>query len=141
MPRNTYAFAVTVSAGTSKASPATTSLVFPESLVEQIDLEVPPGPRGLLGFYIARSGTQVLPFTAGEWLVWDNRMKSYAFHDLPTGSGWQAVSYNTGGYAHTYYVTFHTSPLPVPEAEHRELVRPVIRIVEQAVSDPYVGLR
>lgn len=112
MARNTYAFAVTISAGTPQATPSTTALAFPESVVGQIDLEVPPGPRGLMGFRIARSGTQVLPFTAGTWLVWDEIAKSYYFSDLPQGGGWQLVGYNTGTFAHAVLVTFHTVPLP-----------------------------
>ena len=86
-------------------TPMTALVTIPISLdyvdIESIDLEVPPGPSGLMGFYIARSGQQWIPFESGEFLVWDDRFDSWYLSEQPTGSGWQIVGYNTDVYDHS----------------------------------------
>lgn len=133
MARDTFAFSVTVPAGTPVADPLVTDLLFPEGDVTRIDLMVPPGPRGVLGFYLARSGQQVVPHQAGQWLIWDDRSQSLTFSDLPMAGGWQLVAYNTGQYDHTPEVTFHTDPIPKRETG-RFRANPPLVFVEKDLS-------
>ena len=101
-------------------TPMTALVTIPISLdyvdIESIDLEVPPGPSGLMGFYIARSGQQWIPFESGEFLVWDDRFDSWYLSEQPTGSGWQIVGYNTDVYDHSVVVRFHTNPIAAPSS-------------------------
>lgn len=108
-------FTATIPAGTLLATPVTVPLALDFVDIESVDLEVPPGPSGLMGFYLARSGQQVIPYESGEWLIWDDRFDSWYLTDQPTGSGWQVVGYNLDDYDHSVVVRFHTNPV-VPAA-------------------------
>jgi len=83
--------------------------------IESIDLEVPPGPSGLMGFYLALSGQQWIPWETGEFIVWDDYRDNWPLTDQPTSSGWEVHGYNLDEYDHSVVVRFHlnivTSPL------------------------------
>lgn len=112
MAAEVHQFTATIPANTAKTTPVTVSLALDYYEVESIDLEVPPGPAGLMGFYIARSGQQWIPYEADEWIVWDDRYDSWYLSDQPTGSGWQVVGYNLDVYDHDVVVRFHVNTPP-----------------------------
>ena len=109
-----YQFTATVPANT----PATALYVYPMPLglwdIESIDLEVPPGPAGLMGFYLALSGQQWLPHSPGQFIVWDDTKDSWSLNDQPTSYGWEVHAYNLDSYSHAIVVRFHVSLPPVP---------------------------
>ena len=114
-------FAATIPAGTPKTAPVTTTFALDNWEVEAIGLEVPPGPGGLMGFYVANNGVPWIPQPAGSYLVWDNYRDKWPLEGQPNASGWQVVGYNTGVYAHTVTVRFHVkstvpgeAPAPMP---------------------------
>lgn len=102
--------------------------------IEQIDLEVPPGPAGTMGFYLDNNGVQWVPRSPGEWLVWDDRSESFYPTGYPTAGGWGIVGYNEGLYDHSVIVRFHVNPVEftVP-SEPQPLV---ITFVERDVPNP-----
>lgn len=104
-----HQFTATIPANTPKSSLVTVPLSLDYVDIESIDLEVPPGPGGLMGFYVARSGQQWIPYEAGEFLVWDDRFDSWYTTDQPTASGWEIVGYNTDVYDHDVVIRFHTN--------------------------------
>ena len=55
-------FTATIPAGTLKTALVTVALDLDYVEIESVDLEVPPGPSGLMGFYLARSGQQWIPY-------------------------------------------------------------------------------
>lgn len=101
-------FSVVVATGSTPAAPVTTNMIFPVRIVDWIEVDVPPGPRGEVGFYIASSRAQVLPFTPTPplFLVVDDTVKRWELQNHPTSGDWQLVAYNTGSYPHTLLVTF-----------------------------------
>ena len=106
MAREIQAFAVTIPAGTAQASPQVSDLAMPPRLVERIEVRVPPGPRGQLGFQIGMAGRQLLPYNAGQYVVTDDEALSWDLYDLPSSGAWQVIAYNTGAYPHTLYLRF-----------------------------------
>lgn len=108
----TYTFQPTIPAGTPLVSPVTLAMQFPIYQVDRIEIKVPHGPNGNMGFYIALSGTQVIPYVPGNWLVLDDDNLSWDFSDLPNSGAWELVGYNTGFYPHTVYVRFFVEPVP-----------------------------
>ncbi len=136
MAQYVYQFTTTVPAGTTKAAPLVAPITLDGWDIESIDLEVPPGPAGLAGFYVENNGVQWIPFSPGEWIVWDDRFDSWYFTDQPNASGWAVVAYNTDVFDHDVVLRFHvnsaiasvpaapvivsptfvTSGLPLPEA-------------------------
>jgi hypothetical protein len=105
------AFNVTVPAATPIAAPQVTALSVGVYEVDFIELDVPPGPKGAVGFYVASGGTPVIPRVTGPplWLVLDDAFRHYDLEGQPTSGAWQLVAYNVGNFAHTVRVTFGLS--------------------------------
>ncbi len=72
MAKEIRSFSPTVPAGTPKTNLFTQALAFPPRGVTEIDIRVPPGPRGQVGFAIGASGQPVLPYAAGQFIVADD---------------------------------------------------------------------
>lgn len=103
-------FAVTIPAGTPASAPVTIPLAMDNWEIERIDLEVPPGPSGHMGFQLLNNGVAWIPYGPGNWVVWDDVRESYYMTDQPTASGWAVEGYNTGTYNHSVIVRFHVNP-------------------------------
>lgn len=107
-------FAPSVPAHTAIATPTTINLTMPPRTVERIDWRVPPGPQGLLGWYLAMGGTQVVPYGTANYVIANDESASWDLTDLPDGGEWQLVGYNTDSHPHTVYLRFHVSVPVVP---------------------------
>jgi hypothetical protein len=117
MATEIHQFSVTIPAGTPQSNLYVSDISLDYYDIESLDLEVPPGPSGLMGFYLALSGQQYIPYETGEFIVWDDRFDSWTLTDQPTGAGWQLVGYNNDVYDHTVVARFHVNklpPLPAP---------------------------
>lgn len=100
-------FTVLTPAGVQKAAPLITPMAMPPRIVREIEIRVPPGPNGELGFAIGMAGQAIIPFNAGEWIVTSDEIVKWQF-DTPLNSGaWQCQSYNTGNYPHTIQIRFY----------------------------------
>jgi hypothetical protein len=116
MADQVQSFAVTIPPGTPKATPLVTPLTFPPRIVDEIEIQVPPGPRGEVGFQLGASGGQVIPVTVGQFIVTDNEVIHWPVeHQLDNGA-WQLIAYNTGAQPHTLTVRFLVRLLPDPAA-------------------------
>ena len=102
-------FDVTIPAGTAIATPQTTALTFDPGIVERIEIVVPPGPSGLVGFQIRHSGETVIPHDASRWIIADNEPINWPVQSFPEGSAWALRAYNLDVYNHTLYFRFHVN--------------------------------
>lgn len=114
-------FEVTTPAGTLQASYLVTPLSFPDARVERLEIIVPPGPSGLMGFKVAHSGQSVIPIRSDTWNIADGVKFDWPLNNFPTGDSWELWTYNTDVYEHTIYIWFHlmdfgsdTFAMPVP---------------------------
>lgn len=98
---------------TTPASPLTFPMSFQPSDVERIDVRIPPGPSGLVGFYIGNGGAQFIPEGNGNWIVADNDFFQWPLSNAPNNGNWSIVAYNTDVISHTIYVMFNISGLTV----------------------------
>ena len=128
----------TIPAGTTAADPTVDELGFDNWDVERIDLQVPPGPLGCMGFYLANNGMPWIPRALGEWIVWDDHRETFYPTGYPTGAGWQLVGYNTGTFPHVVICRFHVNPVAVGEPAGVELPR--ITFIEHGVAENAVVL-
>ena len=119
-----------IPAGTPVDDPTTISVPFDNWDVERIDLEVPPGPAGCMGFQLANNGQPWVPRTVGEWLVWDDHTETIYPTGYPNASGWQVIGYNVGLYAHAVIVRFHVNAPTVAASAPQPVV---ITFVERDV--------
>lgn len=100
-------FDVTIPGGTAIASPQTTPLVFDLGVVQRIEIIVPPGPSGLVGFRLRHSQRTVIPYDTTKWLIADNEKIDWNVENYPVGQAWALQAYNTDAYDHTLYLRFH----------------------------------
>ena len=123
---------VVVPANTPKTALSVATISLPLLQIESIDLEVPPGPVGLMGFYIALSGQQWIPWNAGEFIVWDNYRDSCDLQNQLIGVPWEVHAYNLdAANSHEIVVRFHLNDTPVPIT-----VAPSVTIVSTPAPQP-----
>lgn len=120
-------FDVTIPASTPIATPQTTALNFNDGIIERLEILIPPGPSGLVGFRILHSGTTVIPYAYANFIIADNEVLKWDLENYPTGSAWSIQAYNTDVYAHTLYLRFFVietqryaftavTPIPITQA-------------------------
>lgn len=100
------AFAVTVTAGTAKASAVETATTFADGTVTRIELDVPAGHARLTGIQILWAHAQVIPFTVNTFLVADNDKLAYDMQPGRDTGQWAVKCFNTDVYDHTFYLRF-----------------------------------
>ena len=107
MAEEIHQFDCTIPAGTTIAAPVTIPMVLPLYEIDSIDVQVPPGPNGVVGFYLELGSQQWIPWEAGTWLVWDDRTENWPLDSQPSSETWALVGYNNGVYDHTVSIRFH----------------------------------
>lgn len=131
-------FTSTIPASTPVSTPVTIPLALDNWLIEQIDLEVPPGPAGLMGFQVFNNGVAWIPYGGGQWIIWDDHSEQYPLTDQPTGSGWAIVGYNLGAYDHAVTTRWHVNPTTAPGAG--TVTPPAITVITTPVPQAPVVL-
>ena len=99
-------FDVSIPAGTAIASPLVTALPFNQGVVQQIEIIVPPGPSGLVGFRIRHSVQTVIPRSGSGWIIADNEVIKWPLENYPVGNKWDIQAYNTDVFVHVLYLRF-----------------------------------
>jgi hypothetical protein len=99
-------FDVVVPGQTAIATPQTTALDFDMGVVQRIEILIPPGPSGLVGFRIMHSGRSVIPYDTSKWVVADDEVIKWDTENYPVGSAWALQAYNLDAYDHTLYLRF-----------------------------------
>lgn len=104
-------FTVTIPAGTPISSPQVTPLVFNYGDVVEIDIKVPPGPGGNVGFFIGAGGSQYVPRTVGSYIIPDDDYFTWAMDNAVNSGSWSITAYNTDIYDHTIQVGFQVNEI------------------------------
>jgi hypothetical protein len=99
-----YYLEVTTPANTPLASPQSTLWPLEDNYLKYVDVLVPPGPSGLLGFRLMWANQQVIPWGNDSWLITDNERVHVDCDFMMTITGLVIESYNTDIYAHTIYI-------------------------------------
>ena len=116
-----YGFDPVVPAGTPIAAPVTFALSMAPCRVDQIEVHVPPGPNGNLGFAFAAAGQPIIPVNAGAFIIADDDHFLWSLQNLITSGAWQLIAHNTGVYDHQVFIRFLVSLVgasqPAPPAQ------------------------
>ena len=96
-------FDVTVQSGTPIAAPATTAMTFDIGEVGRVEIVIPPGPSGLVGFQILHSGESVFPREPSRWIITDNEQIKWDISNAPTSGRWACRAYNLDVFDHTLH--------------------------------------
>lgn len=105
-------FTVTVPAETPETAFSQFPLSFRDGRVDRLEIHVPPGPSGLVGFRLAHSGQSVIPYTGTRWFIVDNAHLDWDLDNYPTGDLWEFWAYNLDIYPHSIEVWFHVTEIP-----------------------------
>lgn len=104
-------FTITVPAGTAISAAITFPCEFSQGDVIEIDVLVPAGPSGLVGFYITAGGSQYVPRTTGQFVKPDDIYFTWPMHNAINSGDWGVVAYNTDIYDHTLQFVFQVNEL------------------------------
>ena len=94
---------VVIPSGTLDTAPITQDLDWQPGVVRRVEILVPPGPSGLIGFRIGHSGQTIIPRTAGQWIIPGVEVIFWDLDGYPTGGAWFVEAYNLDIYDHTLY--------------------------------------
>lgn len=104
VPNRVEAPSLTVPAGTLSTAPVTALLFAQRAQLMRLEVRVPPGPSGLVGFRFTHSNEQVIPKIAGTWIVTDNEVITWQLDDLSSQPDWRISAYNADVFDHTLFV-------------------------------------
>lgn len=117
-------FSPTIPANTPASAGWTSPMVFPARTVEGIDVRVPPGPGGYVGWAIGAAGVPLIPLNPGQWIITDDEVLSWDLQGMLTSGVFTFFGYNTGRDPHTIYVRFRLGLLPPPSVAPPTLLPP-----------------
>lgn len=106
MAREIREFQFTIPVGTAESLPLEMNMTFPTRIVNMLQITVPPGPLGYMGFRIAAAGNPIIPYNDGGWIVTNDEKIEWPLEDYIDSGAWQIQGYNNGIYDHTVYVRF-----------------------------------
>lgn len=122
-------FTVAIAAGTPAAAPVVTNMQTGPVVLDEVQVRVPPGPAGNVGFRLLVAGQQVLPWgQALNWVIADGELLEFAM-GLDVDSQVTLQAYNTDVFAHTLWVRLTTHDHDLSE------VAPMPPIVSAATID------
>jgi hypothetical protein len=95
---------VTVAALTPIAAPAIVALPHDDGRVDVLEIIIPDGPRGLVGFQIRHSQQVIIPNSGNAFIVTNDEKIHWPLEEFPQANAWDCVIYNSDQYPHT--ITF-----------------------------------
>lgn len=99
-------YTLTVPTGTLPAAPFTLDVSFPPRNVDAVQVIVPPGPSGLVGWRILNSRVPVIPYGSDPWIITAGEIITWPLSGQITSGSWQVQGYNTGTVDHSVYFRF-----------------------------------
>jgi hypothetical protein len=126
-----YEFAVIIPASTPLAAPLTFNLGMPTRVVDEVEIVIPPGPRGEVGFQLGSGSSQIIPRAPGQFVVSDSETIHWPLEGQIDSGAWSLIAYNTGAFNHTIRVRFLVR-LPPSQTERKGLTLLAAAALSQA---------
>jgi hypothetical protein len=99
-------FTATIPAGTLASAPFRQSMTMPPRYVDRLEIIVPPGGAGLIGFALTNSGVTVIPYDSDLWVITSDEKIVWDLEGANDSGSWGLAGYNTGSVDHAVYVRF-----------------------------------
>lgn len=106
MAQEIRSFTFTVPAGITSDAPAILDMTFPPREVRGIEIVIPPGANGVVGFQLQNSGLPVIPYDSDSWIITNDEVISWPLSGYINSGSWQIAGYNTGVNDHAVYIRF-----------------------------------
>lgn len=123
------AYTLTIPAGTTPTAPLVLDVSFPARVVDAVQVIVPPGPSGLVGWCIMNSRLRVIPYDSDPWIITAGESITWPLSNQVTSGSWQVAGYNTGSVDHAVFFRFLLSLLPAASA-------PASNLIDEAALTP-----
>lgn len=107
-------YSLDIPAGTLSTAPVSLALGMPPRVVDAVQVIVPPGPAGGMGWRIQYSGVTVVPYDSDAWVITSDEIITWPLEHQPTAGDWTVQGYNEGVNAHTVYFRFLVRPAVAP---------------------------
>ena len=112
-----YAFDVTIPAGTLQSAPLVTPVQFETNTVKRIEWVFPGGCNGVVGIQIGAKSVPVLPSARGQFYIRSGAAQGSDVEGMHNTGDWSVIGYNTGAFDHTIHVAFTVHRITPPEAD------------------------
>lgn len=121
-------FDVTAPAATPKAAPLEVATPWQQGDLVGVEIVIPAGHAGLTGLRLAAAHAQVLPYTAGAWIVGNDEKIEWELASYITTGAWSAFVYNSDVVDHTFHVRYRVADFALTgqRTEPAPLATPVI---------------
>lgn len=106
MAREIRSYTCLVPAGTLDTAPATFDTSFPPRVVDGVQVIVPAGPSGLVGWRLLIGNAQAIPYLSDPWIITSGEIITWPLEDYPDSGTWSVQAYNTGINDHALYIRF-----------------------------------
>jgi hypothetical protein len=110
------AFQVTVPAGTSLPGQVFPIRFSRPATIERIEIVVPDGPAGLMGFQLMFANQVILPLDPSKYIITNDEKINWQVWGKYSSGDWAVRAYNLGKYDHTIYLRFLVNDV-MPRAE------------------------
>lgn len=104
-------FEFTIPANTLQSAPVSFPMKFNFGEVIEIDIKVPSGPAGNLGFFISAGGSQYIPRTFGSFIFPDNDYIQWQVSNAINSGSWGLTAFNTDVWPHVIQVSFQVDEI------------------------------
>lgn len=104
-------FDILVPAGTVKASAIETNTNFQQGDLVGVEVTIPDGPSGNVGFRIAFAHQPVIPRTQDAWIIGNDEKVDWPLIGYGDSGAWSVFAYNTDLFDHTLHVRFLISDI------------------------------
>jgi hypothetical protein len=111
MATEVWQFTATVPAGTPSSAPYVKAFTMPRRIVDTIQIVVPAGPSGLVGFAVTASGLTVIPYNSDPWIITSGENITWPVEEQIDSGAWGVRAYNTGTLDHSIYFRFLVRPV------------------------------
>lgn len=132
-------FDVTISPNTPMAAPVVIPCVFEQGIVTEIDVKVPPGPNGNVGFFIGAGGSQYVPRTAGSFVMPNNDYFVWPIDNAIISGSWSVTAYNIDVFPHTIQVAFQIDEIGTAHLVPAPTVSDSSSSIPDSVTSPDVS--
>lgn len=129
----------TVPAGNGSSARSFIGLPFQNGIVSRLEIRVPPGPSGLVGFQIWHSQQRIIPYGSDTFIVANDETLTFDLTGFPQGRFWTLCAYNTDAYDHSVELRFHVDEPVAAAPATPALVSVIEEAPAQSAGVPVAG--
>lgn len=104
-------FDVVVPASTAQAAAVETPTTFAAGELVSVDVRIPDGAAGLVGFRILYAHGQAIPTTPGAWIIGNDDLFQTDVMGQLNGGQWSILAYNLDRFQHSLHVRYFVADL------------------------------